>query len=85
MTKRKPRPMTKRDFLIFLMFFGLLILTAAAFACVEDRVNSHGFDSVAIFITVVSSLLFIAGILKLGRIGRPERAAKPSERHDHDA
>ena len=76
--------MTKRDFVIFMMFFGLLVLTAAFFAYVEDRVISHGFDSVAIIIAVVSSLLFIAGVLKLRQIGR-SGAARPSETHDHDA
>jgi hypothetical protein len=71
--------------MLTLIGFGLLFLIGGAYAIVEDRVSSHGFDAVAISITVVSSLLFIAGILKLGRIGRPERAEKPSERHDHDA
>jgi len=71
--------------MVTLMFFGLLFVVGGAYALVEDRVSSHGFDAVAISITVVSSLLFIAGVLKIGRIGRPERAAKQKERHDHDA
>ena len=65
--------MTKREAVLMVVFFGLLVLTAAAFTWVEDRVDKHGFDTAGISVAVVFGVIFMVGVLKLSRIGRLER------------
>jgi Na+/melibiose symporter-like transporter len=82
---KKPKPMTKGEAWRTLAGFGLLFLTGAAFAFVEDRVNQHGFDIIAILVTVIFSLLLIVGILKLGRMSRRERMMSSKSEHEKNA
>ena len=81
MVRRKPRPITKGDAVRTLMGFGLFFLTLVAFAFVDDRVDNHGFDTIAISVTVIFSLFLIVGTLKLGRISRRERMVSPKDEH----
>jgi hypothetical protein len=70
---KRPRSIAKDEAVRILMGFGLLFLTGAAFVFVEDRVNKHGFDTIAILVTAIFSLLIIVGILKIGRMRRRHR------------
>ena len=82
---KKPKPMTKGEALRTLAGFGLLFFTGAAFAFVEDWVNKHGFDAIAILITVISSLILMVVILKLGRMSRRERMLNSKDEQEKNA